>query len=207
MPTKVVNNGVPSIVVAESTATGQALFASTVTPQPLTSNFGQLVREALDKCDEGVVCVINPVARKVTLATGANGSAIGDAAMGSTASSCTVEPDAGQEGRSLTWTNTNPGDMEDASVNAAVAAAVAAAKPKRSVESLVNAILSQEFTGQPPIIIVDQREGLVKVCEYSAQSQADVDAVANAGDRTQIALPEPQSEEAASNLVFEGGAV
>lgn len=202
-------NGIPSIVVAESTSTGQALGAPLVTPTPLSNSIGGIVRDMLAQFADDAFIVIDPVSRKVTGASGAAGIALRAATVATVEGpNATIQPDAGQEGRSLTF-SAEDADLLSQEQQDAIAAAIAAAKPKRTVESLVTALAGADYTvGERPTIFVDQIDGFVFVKNAAEGAvQAAVDALANAGDRVQIVLAEPAEDPGVALAVFEGGAV
>jgi hypothetical protein len=207
---KITTSGTPEIVAAESTETGTSLVAPIVTPEPLSNSFGGVVRGILDQTTEAALIIVDANTRKITSATGAAMAALIAAVAASGGDACTLTPTPGQTGRSLEWGNDGEGDL-NAGGEAAVLAAVSAAKPKRSVESLVNSIVGAEYGDAEtlPVVLIDQASGYMKVYTPAtgAAVQTAIDAVANAGDRAQIELVEPQSDAVAGSQVFEGGAV
>jgi hypothetical protein len=200
--------GIPSIVTAKSASAAQTTFADVVTPQPLAESLASLVRAALDKFTDAAVIVIDPSSRKVTAATGAQGVAIKVAAGGACGNPATIFADEGQTGRSLTYNYEDKNQIE-ASQATALEAACDAAKPRRTVEGLVSALLNSEFTAEPPCIIVDQTNGQITVLNPTSGTSVGtaVNAVIVAGDQIQMALTEPETTGTASALPFEGGAV
>lgn len=203
--------GIPELVAAESTATGQALASDIVTPQPLSATLPSLVRSLLDRFADDAVVIIDPNSRKVTGASGGDGGNLGDsiAEIAGVAYTSLV-PDVGQSGRSLMFSKDADGIVR-ADIVAAINQQVDAVKPKKTVESLVASILSAEFNpGEPlPVIVVDQVNGKVGIylAPNAGDTQAGVDSVPNAGDRVQIALSEPAIPADQQPSVFEGGAI
>lgn len=214
MPIKIDLTGIPSIVAAESTAPGTALATPIITPEPLTNSLSGLVRDILDAVSSAAVVIINPKTRKVTAASGAEGTALLTNVMNTATGDpdCSITPNAGQTGRSLQWT---ADDMALVSMTvqqqAAINGAVAPQIQRRAVESLVAALLSAPYDSvdAAPVIAVDQINGLVRVISSNAAAiQAGIDGLANAGDRVQLALTEADTTEVGGPvLVFEGGAV
>lgn len=203
--------GIPELVAAKSTATGQALASDIVTPQPLSATLASLVRSLLDKFADDAVVVIDPNTRKVTGASGGDGGNLFDSvAEIAGAEMTTLVPEVGQSGRSLAFSR-DADNITRADINAALDLQVDAVKPKKTVESLVASVLSQDFTpGAPlPVVVVDQLNGRVAVFNIpnANDAQTGVDGVPNAGDRVQIALSEPSVPADQQPSVFEGGAI
>jgi hypothetical protein len=203
--------GLPSVVNAKSTATGIAIAEPIVTPAPLENSMNGVVRDLLDRFEGEAVIVVDPNTRKVYAATGATGTNLQDVVTGVVNVNMTnINPDAGQEGRSLMWT---PVALELVTLTQAaqdaITAATAAAKPKRSVESLVAASLNGDFPeGEAPLIVIDQVNGKVQVLEgESVACAAALDAIVPAEDQVVIEFDEPAETVEGEPLVFEGGAV
>jgi hypothetical protein len=200
--------GIPSIVAAKSADASETLFEDVVTPQPLAESLSSLVRAALDKFTDEAVIIIDPLSRKVTAATGSQGALLKAAFAGGTGDAAVLSPETGQTGRSLTWEATGIGNLS-APYDEAANAAFDAAKPRRTVEGLVAALLTgiDYTTNALPVIMIDQAEAEVtmKVEESAGAVQTLVNAVSVAGDQIQMALTEPETV-TTSNLIFEGGA-
>ena len=207
---KLDQNGLPVLVTAESTESGQTIGATIIATTTPQKTFGALASELLDQFSAEAVIVIDPNTRKVTAASAAAGIALAAAVAGvANTQTGDLTPDAGQTGKSLTYTS-DIADLTD-EVQAAVSAAVDSAKPKRTIQSLVSALLGADEVGElavKPVLVVNQNTGEVRVYDSSGAANIGkaIDALANAGDRVQIELTEVTAEGEPEPLVFEGGA-
>lgn len=125
----------------------------------------------------------------------------------------TFTPDAGQEGRSLTWGRT-VGEDFDGATDTATNEVVDTAKPRRTLGSLINALLAAvDDNTHMKGIYINQEDAEVRVIDGTAPSpnaietalsdHVDPDDPANA-DYLALALSEP-SEASVTPLIFEGG--
>lgn len=209
---KIDQNGVPSVVAAESTETGQAIGAAVLETTTPTKSFGGIAADLLAQFGDAAVVVIDPNSRSVYAASGANGTALKGAALSAKPDEndhTTLTPDAGQSGKSLRYTQAAGADLSDGA-KAAIAAAVEAAKPQRTIQSLVSTILGTGDLGDAavkPVIIIDQIAGTVTIMEpeTAAGVETALDAVANAGDRVKLAVSANPAGNEDEPLVFEGG--
>ena len=208
MSIKIDQNGVPSIVALESTTPGQAIGANIISPTVASTTYGSLAGSLLAEFDSAAVIIIDPNSRSVYGISGAAAQAMANAATAVTDAQVDITPAAGQTGKSLEWDCDDGLDAMTQPVQDAINGAVAAAKPKRTVQSLVSSLLSPTFaTDVAPIVIIDQANGKVTVAEPTSTSAVEtaIDALTNAGDRVKIKLSEPPTM-TSNPSIFEGGA-
>ena len=205
---KIDQNGIPSVSATESTTTGQALGKTVTEGETPSATFGSLVNDMLAEFAGAAVIVIDPNTRSIYGASGAAGEGLASVVGSDPGISSDISPSSGQTGKSLEWEQTTNPSMP-AEVKAAINAAVEAAKPKRSVSSLVTALLSGAFVDKAPCIMVDQANGYVRVTNPTTAGSltTSLDALANAGDRVKITLAEPAAPGEPEKYVFEGGEV
>ena len=207
---KLDQNGIPALVTAESTESGQTIGATIIATTTPQKTFGALASELLDQFSAEAVIVIDPNTRKVTAASAAAGIALASAVENViNTQKGTLTPDANQTGKSLTYSAEL--DSMESGTELAVEAAVDSAKPKRTIQSLVSSLLGSEAledADPKPVIVVNQNTGVVKLYDSSGAANigAAIDNLANAGDRVQIELTEATVEGEPEPLVFEGGA-
>ena len=197
-------NGIPSIVTAATTADGTTVGEAVVVPAIPAATFGSLVNDLLDQLDAKAVIIVDPNERRVW-ARSDTPSALVDGAD-DVAHSVLLAPDPLQTGKSLTYT---AGDTTgfDAKTVAAIAAAIGSQKPKRSVQSLVSTLLSQDLPTPAPVIIIDQVAETVTVCEPTSASSVNtgLEAVVKT-DSDQVCIELSASgKSTADPLIFEGG--
>ena len=211
MPVKINSSGVPSNV---STAGLTADLANAVTPietpQPNNTSFGQVIADLMLGLSDEALVVLDPNRRKVYCATNSQDALrtkFNDAHAAAKRSVLT--PDNGQTGTALTFTAANGGSVA-ASVSAIAEILTAPVKPKRSVSSIVAAVLAQAYDeGKAPVVVIDQFFSTVTLVEPTSASsdaleelvdEANVLTVSLTG--TDTTVPSPTTK-----LVFEGGAV
>lgn len=210
---KIDQNGTPSVVAAESTESGQTIGAAVLETTTPVKTFGGLASDLLDQFANEAAVIIDPNTRSVYGASGAAGAAMIAAALAvADVEIGEITPDAGQTGKSLAYTKTNIVDLNEA-IQAAIGVAVDAAKPKRTLQSLVSAIFgADDLDGEEilPVIVVDQANGKVQIIEPTPAASDAVttalDALDDAGDRVKLSLTGGFSETGSAKLVFEGGA-
>jgi hypothetical protein len=206
---KIVQSGEVSMSSAETATNGGAIGAAITAATMAVKSFATVVGDLLAELASAAVIVVNPNTRKVTAATGGQAAALIGVMDGNAMNSAQIVPDGNQTGRSLTWeASQSLSDLPSQMVDA-VNAAIQPAKPRRSVESLVSAILTAEFGAVAPVIVIDQREGKVFVCEPGNDPSAWDTALASAkaGDQVSVEISDNSPESDAPKLVFEGGAV
>lgn len=206
------NNGIPTIV------TGHGDFASVETQNQIRSietpqvTMGALAESILAANPENALVVVDPVKRKIY---GFNHNVIEGPATRTeyAAKSLILGPVAGQTGRSLEWEMKSMDSGFPGLVEALVDSLLASAKPKRSVESLVSAILAaipdETADADVPIVVINQETGTVKLCVPTDRSSVIgglESAVGSATDAAILTLTEPAPEdEGPDPLIFEGG--
>ena len=220
--------GTPSKVPSKCGTRSGPVVDPIVTPEPLGDTFGGLVGKLLEQYDDRAVIVIDPQTRRVIGTTDATkATALKAAALtGAAATDRTViTPDAGQTGRSLAWTAAYGANHADSFVeNYAVGQLVTAVKPKRSVASLVSALLAKigvEGTGEDAgsfcmphgaLVVVDQVNGQITLVAPTTDGAAEDASAALAAvapgvtDMAAVELSANSSEPEANPPVFEGGA-
>lgn len=208
--------GVPSKETARTGTAGQALADSLVTSEPLTDSFSGIVGKMLAEYEGEAVIVIDPQARKVIGTTDATKAAsLRDAAGGTGVKTFSLVPDADQTGRALTWSLETHGTYSgDEGGKDAVTALVSAQKPRRSVESLVSAILA--LTGREDtfpggvLLVIDQANGKVEVntgsASFASLSAALAAVAPSTTDMAAVELSADAGPEETNPPVFEGGA-
>lgn len=215
--------GVPSKDNARTGTAGQTLADSLVTPEPLTDSFSGIVGKMLAEYEGEAVIVIDPHTRKVVATTdSAKATALKAAVAAGSGRQITIVPDSGQSGKALAWTATSGASVgsDDA---AAATALTAAAKPRRSVESLVSGLIGWIDKPTDPddsgtaafvngaIIVVDQITGNVVVQVPAENARAGLSAAlaAVAPSTTDMAAVELSADDGPSDTnpaIFEGGA-
>lgn len=209
---KIDQNGVPSVVAAETTESGQTIGAAVLETTTPVKTFGGLASDLLEQFDNEAAVIIDPNTRSIFGASGAAGAGMVAAALGvADVEIGEITPDAGQTGKSLAYTKTNIVDLNEAN-QAAIGVAIDAAKPKRTLQSLVSAILGADaLDGEEvlPVIVVDQANGKVQIIEPTTEAPDAVttalDALADAGDRVKLKLTGGFTDTPSTKLVFEGG--
>lgn len=217
MATRIETSGVPSQIGDMPTpADAAAVVESIVTPEPPASSFGDMVSRIMDGLIEEAVIVVCALTRRVFGGSGSSASGIKTelASHYATANDIiTLTPDADQTGVSLTWAKSG-GSAVGSEITAVVDAIVTAAKPKRSVSSIVSAFLSKSWDGPIPTVVIDQTTGVVKIYKNATDPEATA-AEANLTESLDglgglIALNLTGSDNEVSQptekLVFEGGA-
>lgn len=208
-------NGVPAVTA------GKGIFVDTEvrnrivgieTPQ---MTFGNLVGTVLAEMDDEAAIVIDPANRQIYAFKAADVDVIGTTGTIAHTADTKITPEAGQEGRSLTWETADTGT--GVPNKADLIAPTEAAKPRRTVESLISAVLSAYGQIDPaptgndvPLIAIDQEDGvvaLIKATNRATSVTALDSAVTAAVDALKLTLSEPSVEGAPAPLVFEGGAV
>ena len=169
-------------------------------------NFSTLLANALELNSDAQHVVIDLVDRKVYASDAAALTATAKGVAG--IKKFTLEPEAGQTGRSLTWEKASMDVGFNATLDTELQAAIAAVKPARSVQSMVSAVIAAANAVEvaPTGIVIDQATGQVVVLHAANLVGADLADDVAAGDRgAVIALSEPESG-SETPLVFEGGA-
>lgn len=210
--------GIPSVITGSTAASATTLAGAIVNPEPLTANAGDLIRRSLDGIEGNLFVLIDTKNRRVYATDSASHvsaikTAIANPANGTFAAH-KLTPDAGQDGRSLTWTVGVESGTPNAGKAALLGNLVNAAKPTRTVESLVNAIYSSvvaDTDAQPALVAVDQAAKKVIVYEHSnaATIGTAIAAIAPpANTKTFAMLLTPESSTGTTpDKPFEGGLV
>lgn len=173
-------------------------------------SYGAIVAAALAAMETEAFIVIDPTAREVWVANDADVIA----QVPSNGPSQTFAPEAGQEGRVLTWEETAVSDPAPY-YRTGAKAAVDPSKPARKVSSLVAGIINaipQAIldAGTHPFIMVNQVTGqvIVQFVQTRATAEAALDAATPAGgDACVVTLTEPAEDSVTPPKIFEGGAV
>jgi hypothetical protein len=173
-------------------------------------SFANLVDGVLREMTDAAQIVIDPVSRRVYAAPAEDAI---DVNVAHTAASV-LQPESGQEGRSLTWeagTDTGAGIPN----KSALIAPTDAVKPVRSVSSLVGAVLTalgaitpEVAEADQPVILVDQEAGVVKLIKPTNRTTAlsGLDsAISGSLNGVKITMSEPSVEGEPDPLIFEGG--
>lgn len=215
--------GVPSKENARTGTAGQTLADSLVTPEPLTDSFSGILGKMLAEYEGEAVIVIDPQTRRVVGTTDATkATAIKAAVNAGTGKQYVLTPDANQTGKALAWTGAEGVNFETATdewVKGALDGIWPAVKPRRSVESMVSAILGlvgKDLTGGGDIafengtfIVIDQvnKSVTVQAPADSAPLSAALAAVApSTTDMAAVELSADAAGEESNPPVFEGGA-
>lgn len=205
------SNGIPALdnVTNIDTASQNELLGVD-TPQV---TIGSMVERALAEFDNAGQLYLDVAGRKLYCAEGEDIGAF-VAALADEDHQHVVSPDPGQSGRSLTWTAATPGASADDELDTYVKSVVDAVKPRRTVGSLVNAILGaipdDNLTYAPKGVLIDQVAGTVTLLGRQASVPTEnnlIDAVEGAAKGLTIAFSEPPDTGSSSPLKFEGGAV
>ena len=217
--TKIDNAGVPSLMGATPTeTTAAAVAASIVTPTPPASSFGQIVSDILAGIPEEAVVLVCPTARRVIAGSGAVASELSAAITGiysPAGKNVVLEPDADQSGVTLTW-NKADGANATTEIKAIAATVTTAAKPKRSVSSVVSAILAASYAGDLPCLLIDQVNGNVTILGNTvgqSNNEEDlldeVEGIVDYAKAIDIHLTGTDNEvnQPTTKLIFEGGDV
>ena len=197
-------SGLVTIEPAKGTAGGRSAIAAQIVPTPTQFSYGSLVRACMDAAETAAVVVVDVQNRKVYFTDdGTVGTALDTAARG--ANYLAFLPDAGQTGRSITWTADAPnGTVPDAWMTGVVEAA----KPRLSVESLVSRAIGYinpaDQPEPPKQVIINQNTGEV-VVSYSDRGASVAGVSLSSGNSGQLTLSEPTPSATASALIFEGG--
>lgn len=214
MPIRIDMNGEPEIVAAKTGTVGQQLAAEIVAPKLPVLTFSDCVRELLAKYEQPATIVIDTKQRRVYATTDpTKANQLKTHVASKAADTAELAPDPGQQGRALTWSGDASGLPNQTRQN--IAAAIAPAKPRRSVESLVSAILSAPYESEDdvPVVVVDQNTGLVWVSdvkEERAALEGLLNGVSPSADMVTLRI-DGQAVEVpnapAPKLIFEGAAV
>ena len=186
-------NGLVTIEAAKGTATGREAAGAFLTPTPTQWSFSSLVDNILAQLTAASVVVIDTVNRKVfftddpTKATALKGAADAD----DVENMVILNPDSGQTGRSLTWTATDGGNFPEE--RTALENAVGAAKPRKTVASLVSSVLSArsdetDLPLDPPKLIIVDQIGQSVQCNYTDTTAAVAALSLNAGELGRVDL-------------------
>ena len=201
------SNGLVAVTQSKGLLSGDVEYTGAEQPQVSMSS---LVRAVLDKLTDAACIVVDPVTRKV-FASDATANICTPALLGCSTKAKVFAPHTGQTGRPLTWEAGVAGDGFPSAVDAAVDPIVDAAAPKRTLESLVNALIQNAPDGLSPlpVYVVSQTAKTVSIIESGTPSAipAGLDAIVSGatGDAVKITLSETSEE--SSPLPFEGGAV
>lgn len=206
----IIKNGVPAVTAAGSADLGAAVTQTT----PGALSVSAIVANILSNYADGAVIVIDPHTGKVYASSDSTkAQALRDAAIAGTADVCHIVPDAAQTGRSLSFSID-----EDLIGLTGVNAIQTAVKPKFTVESLVNKLLSlqAEFEAATPanagkqLIVIDQVnksvDAVLSATPSTARTALDAVDLSAAGENVKVTLT-PESVEASGALPFEGGTV
>jgi hypothetical protein len=205
------SNGVPTLNNITNVETeGQNTLLGVESPQV---SFGNMVERLLAELTEAGQVYVDVTNRKIYAAEGSGiGGVITDLADGD--HQHLIAPDSSQSGRSLTWTKGTPGASTDNELVDYIDSTITAAKPRRSVGSLVNAILAsvpdENLIYGPKGILVDQVNGNLLVIGRSGSAPGTndlVEAVEGADKGVTVEFSEPADTGSSNPLKFEGGAV
>lgn len=212
--------GIPSVITGSTSASALALAGNVVNPDPSTSNAGTILRRALDGLEGNLYLVMDTKNKRIYATESATmrtnlGTKLNDSASsGGATNALAITPDAGQEGRSLTWTSSTKKGTPNATKKSLADALIASQKPARTVESLVNAILSSvvlDTDAQPQFIAVDQVNKEVVLYEptnATTLSAALAALVPTANTNTFAVQVTPEADATTpADKPFEGGAV
>jgi len=207
-------NGIPTIEASigdfqDPNAVSQITGAST--PE---SSIQSVVNAVLAAASTAQRMIIDVKRRIIVSADHAEGNFTESALTGAVAGKKqTLAPVAGSVGKSVQWEQTARDAGMAATLADAIKAQVDAARPYRSLSSLISSALAQVEEGAEPFIIIDQNAGTVKVMD-PLTSRADVEAaiddkesdVTGATHGVFITLAEPAADGGETPLKFEGGA-
>lgn len=204
----IIKNGVPAVTAAGSADLGAAVIQTT----PGALSVSAIVANILSNYADGAVIAIDPHTGKI-YATSDTDLADDLRAVFAADDKCHIVPDSGQTGRSLAFTVD-----EDLITIPGISAIETEVKPKFTVESLVNKLLSlqAELEAATPanagkqFIIIDQvnKDVNAVLASNAAAARAALDAInlGAAGENVKVTLT-PESVEASGALPFEGGTV
>lgn len=202
-------------------ATATAIAETIAKPSAITDTYAGVVRKMLDNFTSAAGIIVDTVSRRIWGATGAQGNTLVDDSeifADSQFDRVDFMPDSGQTGRALTWSRTNGSGALALSAPqlAAFDELVTATKTKRTVESLVSAIIASLDPALFPhggAVMIDQTGGTVSLYSHTQAGSADamltkLAALPNSGDKVCIYFTEPAAAGSGeSPLKFEGGAV
>lgn len=205
-------NGLVTVEEAKGTASGREAANAFLQPTPTQWSISALVDNILPQLENAAMIVIDTAGRKIHFTDDtAKGELLLAAAIDFANDAGNLfQPDSGQTGRSLTWNclGTEGGNPDNA---ASFEAIVAPVKPRKSVASLVSAILSaKKADGSaedvPATIVIDQ-DGVRVMTNEVAKTSALNALNLNAGVSGVLTLSEPASAGTAAPLPFEGGEI
>lgn len=207
------NNGIPAVVTGKAAfadADVQSLVTQVTTP---ARSVGEVVTSLLEGSANELIAVITPDARKVFAFSEDEIDTATVTDELDVDKQVVLRPVTGQTGRSLVWEQASADVGFNATTKAMLDALYAPVTPKRSVESLVAAILAaiDEETAEAdvPTFLIDQGTGLVIVGKPSDRATLMSDASSAVGGATngvELTLAEPPPEdEGPDPLIFEGG--
>lgn len=205
-------NGFVTINLSAGTVGGREKATALVTPTQEQWSFAALVDGLLSQLTNASGIVIDTVNRTVRFTDdSAKVTLLKNAVQNNgTGKIAKYTPDAGQTGRSLTWSVEAVDGTLDAGIDSHEAL-VNAAKPKKSVSSLVTGILTlKDADGNsvtpPKLIMIDQVA--VDVTAVEDNNTAAVAAVnITTGNSGLIELSEPTVDGEPTPLAFEGGLI
>lgn len=206
-------SGIPTIdnaAGAFESADVQNQITASETPE---ISIADVVDTFLAETEGDAIIIIDPKRRKVFCETGTTYLLALAGSVG-TGKNSTIVPDSGQEGRSLTWTAT-PESGFDADMTTGIATVVAAARPARTVNSLVASLLNavgeveipEGDEEHVPFVCINQEAGTVqlKSCTNRATARAALMSFqSSVTEGVSVALTEPSDAET-EPLIFEGG--
>lgn len=191
MPIRI--NGIPSVESQGSTAAAANLGSKIINPAPPeTQSAGSLLSEALRQYEAAAVVIVDPKTRRV-YATTTQAAGLMSAVSAAVPTASRLTPDAGQTGRSMTFTRSNHAGTPS-QYNSALDTIVGATKPTYSVESLLARMFGVVPDGaeNPPIFVIDQANARVVVYEGNTTqitaASAALAAVSLTGDSVRIGI-------------------
>lgn len=144
-----------------------------------SASIGDTLIKFLEQSEAAVYAVFDPTSGLLLASTDAADWQAYQDAIGSASYWIRLKPDAGQDGRALTWSIDAQGSWNDRA--ATIDAHIDAQKPRRTVNALINRLVPQWFQ-TPLVMLLNQAAGTIEFRSYGIAPSTELAAVAQTGE-------------------------